>query len=221
MEIQELFAWWGDQSAAANYDVNLLSADDARRSATRRGAKALLDWQVSRAVLQDVRRAVTAPGAMSLSHSRGCAICVSAPTGWKVGIDLEAIRPRDVPALAEWVCSSAERDALARLSGDAQQQLFYRLWTLKEAFIKAAGLDFPADMASVGLEPAQDGMTLRGPAGQWEGCSYRLDDDWMASVVWQRPPEAACARGLPGWRGAAGCSLPSVNDSLYWRVGNG
>ncbi len=213
--------WWGDQSAASNYDVNQLSAEDARRSATRRGAKALLDWQVSRALLQDVRRAVTAPGAMSLSHSRGHAICVSAPPGWRVGIDLEAIRPRDVDALTDWVCSSGERDALACLNGDAQQQLFYRLWTLKEAFIKAAGLDFPADMASVGLEPSQGGFTLRGPAGQWEACSYQLADDWMASVVWQRPREAACVPVLPGWRGAAGCSLPSVKDPLYWRVSNG
>lgn len=146
---------------------------------------------------------------------------VSAPSGWKVGIDLEAIRPRDVDALAGWVCCAAEREALAMLEPDARQLHFYRLWTLKEAFIKAAGLDFPADMASVGLAPAHEGMALRAPAGGWEACSYRLGSNWMASVVWQRPQGAAGDPVLPHWRGAAGCSLPTLENQGCWRTGGG
>lgn len=218
MGVQELLIWWADQSAASLYGVADLSAEDAIRAPAIRSGKALRDWQVSRALLHHVRGARPGPGATSLSHSGGHAVLATAPPGWKVGVDLEAIRPRNVDALAQWVCSQAERDRLAALPEDVRLLRFYQLWTLKEAFIKAAGLDFPADMASVGLNATPSGLALRSPPGAWGACSYRAGAHWMASVVWQAPDVASDDGREPAWIGAAGCALPVVETLGRWRT---
>lgn len=218
MDIQELLIWWADQSAASSYRPEQLSAEDAARAAAIRSAKALRDWKASRALLHDVRSRQPDSRTASLSHSHGHAIVATAPPGWKVGADLEAILPRDVQGLAQWVCSPDERELLARLPDDARLFRFYQLWTLKEAFIKAAGLDFPADMASVGLGPTPSGWALRPPSGRWGACSYRLGAGWMASVVWQAPEGSICRTVEPVWTGAAGCPLPAVLIQGRWQA---
>ncbi len=213
---RKFFIWWADPGAAAGYRSGELSAEDALRAPALRSPKAQADWRVSRALLQDVRQ--TVPGSVvSLSHSGGHALCATAPQGWTLGADLERIRPREVASLAQWVCTPAERDALAGLDGAAQLQRFYLLWTLKEAFIKAAGLDFPADMASVGLAPDGDAhWRLRAPPGEWRACSYRLGVDWVASVAWRAQADGAMR---PQWRAGAACVLPALALLGEWASG--
>lgn len=207
--------YWADQRAAVLYQDENLSADDARRvpaSDSRQARKD--DWQVSRVLLHEARSAMTPDAVLSLSHSGGHAICAQAPAGWKLGADLEHMRPRDVPRLADWVCSPAEAAALAALDGDAQREHFYLLWTLKEAFIKAANLDFPADMASVGLAPGAGGeWRLNAPAGAWRACSWRVGGAWMASMVWLAFSDNAMS---PQWRAPTVCPLPPVTLIGHW-----
>ena len=67
-----------------------------------------------------------------------------------VGVDLEVRRPRrDFTGIGRRVYGPAERRALAAAAGTGEEQrLFYRLWSLKEALIKAIGTGFsrsPAD----------------------------------------------------------------------------
>ncbi len=206
--------YWADKGAAARYQVNDLSADDAIRAAARSGPKAQQDFQVSRALLHDVRQSTSPGGVTSLSHSGGHAICARAPAAWGLGADLERMRPRDYAALAAWVCSPEEAAALAALNGPAQARHFYLLWTLKEAFIKAAALDFPADMAKVGLHADEDGQwQLRAPPGRWRACSWQVGDAWMASMVWQAPLRDTT---YPRWRGGAGCALPALTLVGEW-----
>ncbi len=214
----ELTLWWACQSAADDYRPQALSPEDARRAPAIRSAKALLDWRVSRALLQSVRAAGGAK-ALSLSHSGGHALCAQAPADRAVGADLERIRPRDLDALAAWVCSAAEQAWLRDAANLPRRQIrFYLLWTLKEAFIKAAGLDFPADMASVGLAPLPSGeWTLRPPAGRWQAGGWQLGDEWVAAAVWRASPADPPAR--LHWRAAAGCELPAVQVLGQWEGG--
>ncbi|MDR2213395.1 MAG: 4'-phosphopantetheinyl transferase superfamily protein [Pseudomonadales bacterium] len=176
--------WWASPSAAAAYSAQALSPADRPRAQRPRGAKAELDWRVSRALL-----ARAAPGAcsLSLSHSAGHALCGQTGPGIRLGVDLERLQARDVTKLAAWVCDAGEREALARLSHAPERQLefFYVLWTLKEAFIKAAGLDFPADMRGAGLSLAENREpALRPPAGKWHARVFWLAPHWMAAAVW-------------------------------------
>lgn len=180
------------------------------RARAVRGPKALDDWRVSRVLLHDVRTAQAPGGATSLSHSAGLAVCAAVSPARPLGVDLERIRPRDALSLAEWVCSPAERETLAGLRGGEQLTRFYLLWTLKEAFIKAAKLDFPADMASIGLDTAGD---LRAPPGRWRAASYRLGEEWICSVAWLA---SAGDPVRPAWRAVTDCVLPPVAILGEW-----
>ncbi|MFC4274472.1 4'-phosphopantetheinyl transferase family protein [Achromobacter aloeverae] len=225
---------WAGPAAAADYDAGVLSPADAARAALPRGARASLQWRVSRSALRQagVGTQGNAQRAWSLSHSDGHALVAWAPAGWRVGVDLERRRTRDLDALAHWCCDAGERAHLATLPEAARLTFFYQLWTLKEAFIKAAELDFPADMRGVGLRAQEQGWTLRTPRGTWGARCWEIGEDWVASVAWSvaedgktsgpggaadrqearpGPERSEVASGVGGaWRVARGCALPSV-----------
>jgi 4'-phosphopantetheinyl transferase len=75
----------------------------------------------------------------NLSHSNGLALCALA-WNWEVGVDLEYIRP--VPTaeqLAQRFFSSREHALIKALPAHDQPRAFFRLWTFKEAYLKATG----------------------------------------------------------------------------------
>ncbi len=73
----------------------------------------------------------------NLSHSGDYAMAVAADS--KVGCDLEAMAPleEDLPA---WSLSEEEFKVFKAAPPQDQKEIFYRLWTLKEAYVKAAGM---------------------------------------------------------------------------------
>jgi len=92
----------------------------------------------------------------NLSHSHGavaCALCRSAA----VGVDVEdAGRDSDL-SIADRFFSSSEAEFLARAPAAEKRALFFDIWTLKEAYIKAVGkgLSIPLDSFSFTMdEPA-------------------------------------------------------------------
>jgi len=210
---------WADPSAAAHYSEASLSPEDARRAVRPRSLKAQRDWEVSRALLQTFREKAAAR-VHSLSHSHGHAICGFAPAGGRIGVDIERIKPRDVLALADWVCSPYEKRELRHLSGFRQLQHFYMLWTLKEAFIKAAGLGFPADMSKVGLKEGAAGEdVLNAPLalGPWRAYAWQLragGGDWVAASVWQA---SGGGEARPVWRTMPVCALPQRTLLGAWQ----
>lgn len=208
---------WAAPESAAHYDPAALRPEDSARAGQARGARAELDWHASRALLASLPRGSRVA---SLSHSRGHALCAAlAPGGpdMRMGVDLECVRPRDVAALGRWICDAGEQQALARLEADPGRQLehFYMLWTLKEAFIKAAGLDFPADMQRVGLDGEPGGaLRLRPPAGAWNAMLLRLEPDWMAALVWDGD-DAASPR--LNWHAGPAAIVPGRRCLGEWR----
>jgi 4'-phosphopantetheinyl transferase len=229
-----LALWWGDPDIAVQYRADLLQAVDRDRAENARAPRAERDWRVSRALLQQVRSAWPADGApaLSLSHAHGHALVGTAPAGWRIGVDVEAIKARDTVRLAQWCCTGDEQAELARCADDARRlRMFYLLWTLKESFIKAANLDFPADMRSVGLAPPMDGppwagWRLRAPQPGWRAWAAELDDAWIASVVWRPAEMAAAGRpatpgrvegpSAPGWHTAKGAASPRIVPAGQW-----
>ena len=60
-----------------------------------------------------------------------------------LGVDLEVRTPgRDFDGIGERVYGPTERRALSAAAGSGKADLFYRLWSLKEALIKALGTGF-------------------------------------------------------------------------------
>ena len=88
----------------------------------------------------------------NLSHSEGMVMCAVA--GQEVGCDVEKKTVLD-RRLAEYVMTDYELSRIYGLErGTQQQEMFFRLWTLKESYMKATGL-------GIGLEPKSFGMMTR------------------------------------------------------------
>ncbi|MGC3976306.1 MAG: 4'-phosphopantetheinyl transferase superfamily protein [Nitrospira sp.] len=83
----------------------------------------------------------------SLSHSGEYAL-VAVARGREIGVDVEVLNTNlACVKLAERFFAPPEAQAIAKLCGEAQQRLFYRLWTAKEAYLKGRGVGL-----SLGLE---------------------------------------------------------------------
>ena len=101
---------------------------------------------------------VVADGAPSqvefnVSHSagRGLIAIARAP----VGVDIEFLgREADFCLVAKGVLTAAEQAALQRKAGAERAKLFYRLWTQKEALIKAKGTGFACPPRSFAVPDA-------------------------------------------------------------------
>jgi 4'-phosphopantetheinyl transferase len=234
MNCSTLEIWWGAPPTAQAYREESLTDEDRVRAGHRTRAKARCEWAVSRGLIQAARASDAARGEahgerpgpshqQMLSHSGGHAIYVVADGTARLGVDLEQWRRRDVLALAPWCCSADECAVLADLPEPERSRYFYAQWTIKEAFVKALDLDFPADMRKGGLTgtPARGGdpdlwlaaCSLRVAApGDWRAATYCLDGQWIASVVWEP------ARGVT--RDAAQDMARSVaGEQLNWRAG--
>jgi 4'-phosphopantetheinyl transferase len=77
---------------------------------------------------------------VSLSHTRGMA-AVAIASGREIGVDVEsALTPRNAQKVAERYFAPEEA-ALLRAQSDpvAQSEIFFAIWTLKEAVLKADG----------------------------------------------------------------------------------
>lgn len=99
------------------------------------------------------------PFSFNLSHTKGlCASIIAAgEPGWEVGIDVETIRPYK-EKVAKRVCSDEEMEYICH--SDSKDKAFTKLWTLKEAYIKAigTGLSFPLKEASFSIQ--RDGQII-------------------------------------------------------------
>jgi len=98
---------------------------DLRFESSPHGKPALRDWPQLR---------------FNLSHAGDLALYALA---WRreVGVDLEPVTPEvEVDAVARQMFSADECHALTLLPSDERRQAFFRIWTRKEAYVKALGL---------------------------------------------------------------------------------
>jgi 4'-phosphopantetheinyl transferase len=106
----------------------------------------------------------------NLSHSGDLAVVAVAAGA--VGVDIECERPlADLPALAQRCLTTAEADTLAACDPAARVAAFLRVWTRKEACLKAigAGLALEPHHFTTGLEAAERAVQLN-----WDGRHYPL-----------------------------------------------
>jgi 4'-phosphopantetheinyl transferase len=111
----------------------------------------------------------------SISHTRGCVAVAVARCS--VGVDVE--RRRQIPDMMEVARTAFAPEAraalVARSDWTARMALFYRYWTLGEAFIKATGEGIAQDLTSFAFTaegaPALTKVSAAwGPVGRWRFC---------------------------------------------------
>jgi 4'-phosphopantetheinyl transferase len=93
----------------------------------------------------------------NLSHSGDWAL-IALADGREVGVDIEQhSKRRDLDGLARRVLSDAElADWAGAATDDAREELFFALWTRKEAYAKGIGEGLGVVMRDLTLEPAGD-----------------------------------------------------------------
>ena len=115
-----------------------------------------------------------APISFNVSHSGNHGLIALAAEG-RLGIDVEEpVDKRNLDGLIEMVMGPDERAQLSSLRGIERLRLFYRIWTCKEALIKALGTGFSTDISKFEMPPqVRDGN---------EAVVFRLPE--LPSVAW-------------------------------------
>ena len=145
---------------AADRDRSLLGAVLLRIAAARhlggRPADVAVDRTCGRCGAQHGRPRLPGSGLhASVSHS-GDVVGVALTRAGPVGIDIEAVREIDFAAVAESVCTPAERPDV-RTAAD-----FYSFWTRKEAVLKATGDGLARPMTDLHVTPPGSAPALLG-----------------------------------------------------------
>ena len=161
----------------------LLSADERARAGRFRRDADRLAFVAARAVLRrllgarvgvDPRELVfdynvhgkpslpIAPGLrFNLSHTEG-AVAIALSQGIDVGVDIERVLPERASLDGASLCfADSERAALARCPAARRYELFFALWTLNEAYLKARGEGLSLPLDGFAFELASDGAAIR------------------------------------------------------------
>lgn len=153
-------------------DPGRLSIGDGRRwESLRCGHRKRVEWAASRALMQYL--GVDKMDNFSLSHAASHAAVAVAPTSFRIGVDIEAVRPRDVRRLAALCFARDEVNATVASSWFDELCDFYIRWTLKEAFAKALGQPLATCLRECCFWPRADGWSGRLPATvPWNAVVY-------------------------------------------------
>jgi 4'-phosphopantetheinyl transferase len=135
--------------------------------------------------------------AFNISHSGGIAL-FACTRNRQIGVDVEQIRSDfDTDAIARRFFSEAERQELASLPAAERHEAFFRVWTRKEAYIKATGdgLSLPLQDFDVSLVPGHKSALLATRPNAQEAKRWSLRD------IRVKPGYAGalCVSGT-GWR---------------------
>ncbi|MTJ49207.1 4'-phosphopantetheinyl transferase HetI [Dolichospermum sp. UHCC 0259] len=118
----------------------------------------------------------------NLSHSQDLAL-LGVSYQHQIGVDLEYIRTMsDLEGLAKRFFSAKEYEYLQMFSHAQQQQIFFRYWTCKEAYLKATGDGLvQLEEIEICLTPNQPSELL--VSGDWSLRELTPAENFAAAVV--------------------------------------
>ena len=132
----------------------------------------------------------------NLSHARDHAL-IAVARGQPLGVDLERIdRKLDAHDLAQRFFSRSEAEALDALPETQRAIAFLRLWTCKEAVLKAlgAGISFGLDRVAFDLDAAGRPASLAdvapeaGEAAGWQVALLEPTAGFLGALAWHGAP---------------------------------
>jgi len=180
--------WLATPDAAQHFDPARLTDEERDRMAGLRREARRQDFAVSRALRAHARDAAPDPASESMSHSGGYAVLARVHPATRIAVDLELHRARRRQEAASTVFTKSEMRALEAAPGPEREQLFYAIWTVKEALAKV--LQLPLMEALRSCEVLVDGP-------QWEVRAPTTDAGGV--VLYQPRPELTLAMA---WIGA-------------------
>jgi 4'-phosphopantetheinyl transferase len=134
--------------------------------------------------------------AFNLSHTAGYVACAFGD-GCELGVDVERHdRAVEAEGIAGAYFAAAERQLL-HCDPSGRGEVFLRLWTLKEAVVKASGRGLLLDLDSfaVALDPPRLQATAPelGDIGRWQLHDWRLPDATRLALAIRRADEQPLA----------------------------
>lgn len=142
----------------------------------------------------------------NLTHSEDLALLAVTPEPLALGIDVEERNDgRPIDRLAERFFSEPEARSYAALPPTERVAAFYRLWTRKEAYLKAwgTGLTFSSRRFTLALDPGA-GRLLRetempgdDDPGRWWFQDLDPQAGFAAAIAWPGEPRAVRQLAFP------------------------
>jgi 4'-phosphopantetheinyl transferase len=132
----------------------------------------------------------------NLSHSGGYTLYAFSHDR-DVGIDVEHIRPlTDMELIAAQVFDRQERDLIARAADNQQAAVFFRLWSRKEAYVKAVGHGLSGSLCDINVVTSSiEAPETSSPAGK--SCRWCVQDiacapEYSAALASEGQPAEVC-----------------------------
>ncbi len=187
-----------------SHEIHLWFCEFPQRepAASRRQAQAFLLRLLSAYLLRRVhatelqvgahgKPALAADGVdFNLSHS-GSAAVVALARGVEVGVDLESPgRPRPHAELARRYFCDREAQVIENTPETLRETAFLRLWTAKEAVLKALGRGLAFGLDKLEFDAAADPPALLridaagGSATHWHLHALPLPSPWLGHLAW-------------------------------------
>jgi 4'-phosphopantetheinyl transferase len=139
--------------------------------------------------------ALTPPLWFNLSHTDGFSACVIGRVR-QLGVDIENMN-REMPhqELAKRFFAPGEFEYLLTLPPSLQREAFFRIWTLKEAYIKAEGkgLSIPLDSFHFRFSTGNPELKLTAESNprDWSVFEFQPGPDHRISIVVKNPEQRA------------------------------
>lgn len=130
----------------------------------------------------------------NLTHTAGAAL-IAAGVGREIGVDIERSRPLDdLDAMAHTIFSEVEFALWSALPEENRLESFYRVWTRKEAYLKAIGLGLYRELQDVTVPVTLTPFNGPGEAqcvrdaagrGRWMVSDVAVVEGCSGAVCWE------------------------------------
>ena len=153
----------------------------------------------------------------SISHS-GAWVFLAIGGHAPLGVDIQAEQDRiDVDGIAEFALSPEEQAALAACSLDQRRRLFFTLWVLREAALKATGqgvFDLSRTVSALPVPPCD--QWCQAPSLGTTGIWLRIldaPDGYQAALAVLNPDEQPAHPEMKTWADAQKLLVLACNDA--------
>lgn len=121
------------------------------------------------------------PFSFNLSHSGNWVVLICSDKHLALGIDVEEIKPMNMEIAESFFCPQEYIDLIAK-QGEEQLEYFFRLWTLKESYVKALGKGLSIPLDGFSLSHQSGDVWFSPEASNFHFKSFDMDEQHIISA---------------------------------------